>query len=36
MSAAKLLNVSGVSIWRLGNIPQGVWNLDSLLDLQNR
>ena len=36
MSAAKLLNVSGVSIWRLGNIPQGVWNWDSLLDLQNR
>ena len=32
MRAAKLLGVSGVSIWRLGNIPQkDNWNWNSLL-----
>ena len=26
MNAAKLLGVTGTSIWRLGSIPQGDWN----------
>lgn len=26
MNAAKLLNVTGASVWRLGSIPQGDWN----------
>ena len=31
MRAAKLLGVTGVSLWRLGSLPDStVWNWDSL------
>ena len=30
MNAARLLGVTGTSVWRLGNIPEGVWNWDVL------
>ena len=29
LNAAKLLGVTGISVWRLGNIPQGDWNWDA-------
>ncbi len=32
MNAAKLLGVTGASVWRLGNIPQGDWNWASLME----
>lgn len=32
LSAAKLLGVTGVSVWRLGNIPVGDWNWNALID----
>ena len=34
LNAARLLGVTGVSIWRLGNIPNGDWNWNSLLDYE--
>ena len=29
MNAAKLLGVTGTSVWRLGSIPQGDWNWNN-------
>ena len=36
MNAAKLLGVTGTSIWRLGIIPQGDWNLSIPREIAHR
>ena len=32
LNAAKLLGVTGVSVWRLGNIPESHWNWNTLIE----